>query len=199
MQFTRTHVRIRTHVRTRVRNRAVRRFALTALALGLAVAAPAAAAQANTARDTHPAAPTQSASTVHGDHTTGATAAPAAAPVRSGDPQSTVDHVADFYGAYIDAAWDQQSDNLRDALRDHYLTSGFRVKLAAWESDQHADGVLRAQDIPLGWQVTADGSGAGHAFSVVRLTWGNPSSPYYTYLKVQSDLATKQISDIEQQ
>lgn len=190
MQLTRT--------RTRTRS-TVRRLALTAVALGLAVAAPAAAAQANTTHSTHPAAPAQHAGTVHGDHTTGAITPQAATAARAGNPQSTVDRVADFYGAYIDVVWDARNDDLRNGLREHYLTSGFRTKLAAWEAAQHADGVLRAQDNPIGWQVTADGSGAGHAFSTVRLTWGNPSSPYYTYLKVQSDLATKQISDIEDQ
>ncbi|SEF84040.1 hypothetical protein SAMN05216223_102211 [Actinacidiphila yanglinensis] len=189
----------RIHIRDRAHARPVRRFALTAVALGLAVAAPAAAARADTTRDTRPAAPAHSAGAVHGDHTTGAATPQAGTTIRSGDPQSTVGHVADFYGTYIDVAWDARNDDLRNDLRQHFLTSGLRTKLASWEAAQHADGVLRAQDTPTGWQVTADGSGAGHAFSVVRLTWGSAAHPDYTYLKVQSDLATQQISDIEEQ
>jgi hypothetical protein len=164
------------------RIRTVRRAALAA-ALSLAVAVPAVAAQARPGPHTAPAA---------------AAHAQAAVPGRAGDPQSTVDRVADFYGAYIDAVWDGGNDPLAKDLRTHYLAAGFRAKLARWEQSNHADGVLRAQDVPQGWKVTYDGSGAGHAFTVVRLQWGNPAHPTYTYLKVQSDLATRKISDIEQ-
>jgi hypothetical protein len=45
--------------------------------------------------------------------------------------------------------------------------------------------------------VTAGDSGAGHTWSTVRLTWGSAQHSTYTYLTVQSDLATKKISDIK--
>ncbi|BBA99936.1 hypothetical protein RVR_6776 [Actinacidiphila reveromycinica] len=193
--------------RTRDRSTA-RRLALTAAVLGLAVAVPAATARADTAHGAHrvlPVPPAGAAHTAHADHTTGAGTPQAATPrpatpqpVRSGDPQSTVDRVADFYSAYVDVVWDARNDDLRNGLRQHYLTAGFQKDLSTWEAAQHADGVLRAQDNPVGWQVTPDGSGAGHAFSVVRLSWGDPADPDYTYLKVQSDLDTKLISDIEE-
>ncbi|WP_435125897.1 hypothetical protein [Actinacidiphila sp. bgisy144] len=209
--------------RTRART-AGRRLVLAAAVLGLAVAAPAAAAQADSTRSPHRAGPISATHTDHttgadqvmhpdhttgadpltgaipvagADHTTGSDAPKATSAARSGDPQSTADRVADFYGAYIDVVWDARNDDLRNGLREHYLTTGFQKTLAAWEAAQHADGVLRAQDSPIGWQVTPDGTDAGHAFSTVRLSWGNPSHPGYTYLKVRSDLATKQISDIE--
>jgi hypothetical protein len=173
------------------RTRALRRIALTAAAVTLAIAAPAAAAQAHSGRSATPA---------HTTHDTVSSAeSRAAAPIRAGDPQSTVDRVGDFYGAYIDAVWDGGNDPLAQDLRAHYLTPGLQTELAAWEESNHADGVLRAQDVPQGWQVTSDGSGAGHAFTVVRLQWGNPAHPDYTYLKVQSDLATTKISDIQEQ
>lgn len=45
--------------------------------------------------------------------------------------------------------------------------------------------------------MTPGDSGAGHTWSTVRLTWGSAAHPTYTYLTVQSDLATKKISDIK--
>lgn len=119
------------------------------------------------------------------------------APAVSGSPQVAYDHVADFYGAYTDAVHDGDSGRLSGALRTFYLTPALRKRLAAWEHKNHADGVLRAQNVPTGWRVTARDNGAGHAWSDVRLTWGPPAHPTYTYLEVQSDLATRKISGIK--
>ncbi|MEU3563343.1 hypothetical protein [Kitasatospora sp. NPDC006786] len=116
--------------------------------------------------------------------------------VRSGSPDSAVDRVADFYGAYIDAVSDG-TDDLGDQLRSHYLTEDFRQRLAAWEEANHADGVLRAQDVPTRWEVLYHDSGAGHLFTTVTLTWGTGPDAGHTRLAVQSDLSTKLISDIE--
>ncbi|MEU9210206.1 hypothetical protein AB0D27_20165 [Streptomyces sp. NPDC048415] len=119
-------------------------------------------------------------------------------PVRSGANGPAYDRVADFYGAYIDAVNDSGSGHLDTQLRTFYLTPGLRSRLATWESREHADGVLRAQDVPRAWKVTPGDSGMGHTWSTVRLTWGSAQHPTYTYLAVQSDLATKKISDIKQ-
>ncbi|WP_329586529.1 hypothetical protein OG500_35900 [Kitasatospora sp. NBC_01250] len=115
---------------------------------------------------------------------------------RSGSPDSAVDRVADFYGAYIDAVSDG-TDDLSDQLRAHYLTQDLRQRLAAWEEANHADGVLRAQDVPTAWEVSYQDSGAGHLFTTVTLTWGTGPDAGKTRLAVQSDLSTKLISDIE--
>ncbi|MCX4534981.1 hypothetical protein OHA79_18705 [Streptomyces sp. NBC_00841] len=56
--------------------------------------------------------------------------------------------------------------------------------------------MLRAQNTPLAFQVTAGDSGAGHTWSKVRLTWSGGKHPVYTYLTVQSDLQTGKISGI---
>ncbi|MFE1285382.1 hypothetical protein [Streptomyces sp. NPDC058751] len=120
----------------------------------------------------------------------------AAPPARSGSNGPAYDRVADFYGAYIDAVTDGDPGRLSTRLRAFYLTPALRAQLAAWENRQHADGVLRAQNVPSAWKVTAGDSGAGHTWSTVRLTWGSPQHPTYTYLTVQSDLATKRISGI---
>ncbi|MEC3956500.1 hypothetical protein VMT65_25930 [Nocardia sp. CDC153] len=116
--------------------------------------------------------------------------------VREGSPDSAVDRVADFYAAYIDAVGDG-TDDLGDELRAHYLTEDLRQRLAAWEEANHADGVLRAQDVPTHWETRYHDSGAGHLFSTVTLTWGTGPDAGHTRLAVQSDLSTKLISDIE--
>ncbi|WP_406169409.1 hypothetical protein [Streptomyces sp. NBC_00996] len=118
-------------------------------------------------------------------------------PARSGANGPVYDRVADFYGAYIDAVTDSGSGRLDSHLRTFYLTSDLRSRLAKWENREHADGVLRAQDVPRAWKVTAGDSGMGHTWSTVRLTWGSAQHPTYTYLTVQSDLATKKISGIK--
>ncbi|MFF7160188.1 hypothetical protein ACFZBP_02125 [Streptomyces sp. NPDC008086] len=71
-------------------------------------------------------------------------------PFRAGSPRSSVDHVAHFYGAYIDALHDVGRGQLADALRLHYFTPALRRSLARWEANHHHDGVLRAQDVPSG-------------------------------------------------
>ena len=158
------------------RSLTLRRAGLAAAALALAVAAPATAVQ--------PA----------GHHS--APMLPEGPQARSGDPQSATGRVADFYGAYVDAMWDRGGSRLAADLRSLFLTAALQKRLTAWQAAHHADGVLRAQDVPQGWRVGYDGSGAGHAFSTVRLQWGSAAHPTYTYLAVQSDLATKKISDI---
>ncbi|MFD5815844.1 hypothetical protein ACFV06_05900 [Streptomyces sp. NPDC059618] len=78
--------------------------------------------------------------------------------------------VADFYGAYIDAHTDSPNGRLATDLRTFYIGSGYRRQLAAWEDRNHADGVLRAQNIPVQWTVKDLGA-AGHAKIGVTLTW----------------------------
>ncbi|MGP4000960.1 hypothetical protein [Streptomyces sp. 8N706] len=128
-------------------------------------------------------------------HTT--PAAVVSAPSRGGSPESAVDRVAHFYGAYVDIVHDAEGDSLADALRDRYLTSGLRNRLANWEREHpHADGVLRARGVPTTWEVTPDSSGAGHTWTTVRLAWGPEHARRYSCLEIQSDLSTRRISDI---
>ncbi|GAA1354941.1 hypothetical protein GCM10009612_18250 [Streptomyces beijiangensis] len=123
------------------------------------------------------------------------------APSVSGSPEVAYNRVADFYGSYIDAGYGEggvAGGKLSTALRNFYLTPQLRKQLAAWESRNHADGVLRAQNVPSAWRVTPGNSGMGHTWSSVRLTWGSVKHPTYTYLDVQSDLSTKKISGIRE-
>ncbi|MGW2109711.1 hypothetical protein [Streptomyces sp. NPDC001948] len=125
--------------------------------------------------------------------------APAAATlVRSDLGSSAYQQVAHFYGAYIDAVSASTEDDgrLATALRTFYLTPRLRSELNTWEQRNHADGVLRAQNTPLAFRVTAGDSAAGHTWSTVRLTWSGGKHPTYSYLTVRSDLRTGKISGI---
>ncbi len=119
-------------------------------------------------------------------------------PAHEGGTDSVVDRVASFYGAYVDARTGTPDTALSGALRAHYLTKEFRTRLDAWERKSGADGIFHAQNTPRAWRVTYDNSGAGHTWTLVRLTWGDEKKPTYTYLSVQSDLKSKLISDIKE-
>lgn len=93
----------------------------------------------------------------------------------SGKPSDNITRIADFYGAYIDAVTDEDSGGLGEALRSHYLTAGFQKELNAWEEKNHANGVLRAQNVPLAWKVTDNGT-ADYTEAVITLTWSKSST-----------------------
>ncbi|MFD3475236.1 hypothetical protein [Streptomyces sp. NPDC058695] len=127
-----------------------------------------------------------------------ATAVSAPAPSQ-GDPRSTTNRVADFYGAYIDSIWDNEDPAAganAKALRSFYLSAAAQKKVAAFEAKEHADGILFAQNVPVKWKVDYTGSGAGHATSLVTLTWSDGANPEVTKIKVQSDLQTRKITDL---
>ncbi|GHB32039.1 hypothetical protein [Streptomyces umbrinus] len=134
--------------------------------------------------------------------TTSPSDAPAATPtattcVRQGRPRSTVDHVADFYGAYIDALHDIGRGVLADALRRHYLTPELQRRLTRWEAVHHQDGVLRTENVPTAWEAAYNDSGMGHCWSRVTLTrQESATSAHRIRLLIRSDLATRLISDI---
>ncbi|MEU6511775.1 hypothetical protein [Streptomyces sp. NPDC046942] len=129
-------------------------------------------------------------------HTTRAAAVSSA----EGDPRNATQHVADFYGAYIDAVWatgDTSAGPAAKALRGFYLTVAAQKKVAAFEKKEHADGILFAQNVPVKWKVTYTGSGAGRATSRVTLTWSDGKHPEVSRIDVQSDLKTLKITDLK--
>ncbi|MFE0171358.1 hypothetical protein ACFWZ2_03510 [Streptomyces sp. NPDC059002] len=122
---------------------------------------------------------------------------PRTAPARSGIPTSAVDHVANFYGAYVDVLHDTGRGSLANSLRHHYLTAGLRQDLARWETAHHRDGVLRGKGVPTAWKVTYEDSGMGHSWTRVNLTWHDRQHrAHHSHLTVQSDIATMKISGI---
>ncbi|MEU1622068.1 hypothetical protein ABZ479_32810 [Streptomyces sp. NPDC005722] len=138
----------------------------TALGLGATIQAT---AQTPSGTSGKPAASAQAA--VHAP----AKASTAAVQSVTGTPGHVVTRVADFYGAYIDAKGDYTDPDaaLATALRKHYLTADFALRLEAWEEENGADGVLRAQNVPAQWKVTDNGA-VGHSREViVTLTFGS--------------------------
>ncbi|MFJ5777677.1 hypothetical protein [Streptomyces sp. NPDC093094] len=91
----------------------------------------------------------------------------------SGKPSDDISRIADFYGAYVDSKADEDGRGLEKALRGHYLTPALQKRLTAWESREHADGVLRAQNVPLAWKVTDNGTVGTSREAVITLTWGS--------------------------
>ncbi|MEU9036670.1 hypothetical protein AB0D45_17440 [Streptomyces sp. NPDC048352] len=121
------------------------------------------------------------------------TSATAAAPQSvSGSPEGAFTRIADFYGAYVDAVYDGDGATA-DRLRSFYLSESLQRELAQWEEAHHANGVLRAQNVPLQWKVTSTGSGTGKTNATVTLTWGGGST---TRIHVQADLETKKLTSI---
>ncbi|MFD7099442.1 hypothetical protein [Streptomyces xanthophaeus] len=117
--------------------------------------------------------------------------AAAGAPSVSGSPEGAFTRIADFYGAYIDAVYDGDG-RTAEQLRAFYLSEPLRAELAQWEENNHADGVLRAQNVPLKWKVTSTGNGMGKAAATVTLTWGSDTTQVF----VQADLATRKIVSV---
>ncbi|MYT21430.1 hypothetical protein GTW69_14210, partial [Streptomyces sp. SID7760] len=74
-----------------------------------------------------------------------------------------------------------------------YLSAPLQRELAKWEETNHADGVLRAQNVPLEWKVAYVDSGMGKTNADVTLTWSGSDT---TRLHVQADLKTRKILSI---
>ncbi|MFD5510859.1 hypothetical protein ACFWIB_24235 [Streptomyces sp. NPDC127051] len=151
----------------------------------LALAATAATAALTLAFVTSASA-TAGAGAPQGDRTT------AAAPSVSGSPEGAFSRIATFYGAYIDAVYDGDGTRAKQ-LRAAYLSAPLQRELAKWEETNHADGVLRAQNVPLEWKVTYVDSGMGKTNATVTLTWSGNDT---TRLHVQADLKTRKILSI---
>ncbi|MFE5898229.1 hypothetical protein ACFQ67_12580 [Streptomyces sp. NPDC056488] len=119
----------------------------TAMAAGLVLAVGLGASAQATAQATAPAKTSAKASTA----------------LRSvnGFNGEVVAQVADFYGAYIDAKDDPNGPDatLAGALRAHYLAPAFAARLKTWEKKNKADGVLRAQNVPVDWTVSESRNG----------------------------------------
>ncbi|MET9616826.1 hypothetical protein [Kitasatospora indigofera] len=131
----------------------------TALIAGLAVAVAV----------TLPLGLTASAQATTDGTTGGATAGAVAQRTVSGKSSDDLTRVADFYGAYIDARLDAEDGRLAAELRKFYVQADYLGEVAKWEELNQADGILRAQNVPLKWTV----KGTGTAGQVgITLTWG---------------------------
>ncbi|MEU2062662.1 hypothetical protein [Streptomyces sp. NPDC013455] len=109
-----------------------------------------------------------------------------------GKPTDPITRIADFYGAYIDAQHAPDGGRLATELRKHYIDASYLKKLKAWEDSHHADGVLRAQNVPVAWRVTDNGT-ADYTEAGITLTWGDGKT---TKLVVDMTRGSKKIFHI---
>lgn len=105
----------------------------------------------------------------------------------------TVAEVTEFYESYISARKAGDTEQVK-SLREETLTPLLQDELAKWEEENNVDGVTRAQDVPVGVEVSFDGSGSQHSWTIVTLKWGGHAAD--TLLQVRTETDSKKISDI---
>ncbi|GGV35753.1 hypothetical protein GCM10010495_60930 [Kitasatospora herbaricolor] len=106
--------------------------------------------------------------------TTGGAAAGAVAHrTVSGKSSDDLTRVADFYGAYIDARLDAEDGGLAAELRKFYVRADYLGEVAKWEEANQADGILRAQNVPLKWTVKENGAPGQVG---ITLAWGQAAT-----------------------
>ncbi|NLU69364.1 hypothetical protein [Streptomyces sp. HNM0574] len=120
---------------------------------------------------------------------------PAAVTAPAAAESDVVSSVSGFYDGYITSLGEGDT-NRAEKLRQDTVREDYLLKLEQWEDRNGADGVLRSQDVPVGFDVAYDGSGAGHSWTIVTLKWDGGDQPD-TKLHVQTDLKTGKISGIK--
>ncbi|MEV6191152.1 hypothetical protein AB0M19_02010 [Streptomyces sp. NPDC051920] len=135
---------------------------------------------------------------ITGIRSTNTAPAKASAAVRSvsGRTGESVTQVADFYGAYVDAKDAPRGPDaaLSKALRAHYLTPTYAKQLAAWEKKNGADGVLRAQNVPVEWTVSEGRS--SREINVTHTFGGGEAPTVTTHLVVKLEPVSGDVTDI---
>lgn len=105
----------------------------------------------------------------------GSTVHQAPAVMSASTASSAVEYVDTFYNAYIDAVREEDFATA-DTLRAESLTSAAQADVASWEEANHANGILRAQNVPDSATVVYEDSAAGTVYLRVDLTWGSDTS-----------------------
>ena len=95
----------------------------------------------------------------------------------SGKPSDNITRIADFYGAYIDAVTDEGSGDLRDALRSPLPHPRLPEGTERLGGEEHADGVLRAQNVPSRGRSPTTAPPPPVTEAVVTLTWSAGQPP----------------------
>jgi hypothetical protein len=96
-----------------------------------------------------------------------------------------------FFTEYLDA-YNNDLDTGR--VRAKYLTSELDTELDKWAADNHADPVLRAQNVPLSWDIRSEGSGMGHSTVVVTEHFGGGDQEVWFQVRL-SDLKIDGLRD----
>ncbi|MFJ2738771.1 hypothetical protein ACIO3O_03790 [Streptomyces sp. NPDC087440] len=144
-------------------------FAQAALIPALALAAPLAATPAS-------ATPTATATEAQGE-----TRTPAA-------------EVNTFFKAYRKAV-QGSGPHTPEQVRKAHLTAELDAQLAAWAEQNHADPVLRAQNVPKDWKVRNHAQTATTATVIVTQIWGASPDTEVWYTVRRSDLRITNLTD----
>ncbi|GHH44251.1 hypothetical protein [Streptomyces candidus] len=81
------------------------------------------------------------------------------------------------------------------AIRKAYLTKELDARLSEWAVRNHADPVLRAQNVPKDWKVRNHSTTAGTSKVVVTQIWGGAPDTRVWYTVRRSDLKIVNLTD----
>ncbi len=164
-------------------------LAHAALIAALALAAPLAATPASAAPTTTPTTPTASAATPAAV----APAGPVTSAVRgeTRTPAAEVDH---FFTAYRKAVLGSGPHTPEQVRRAH-LTAELDAHLTEWAEQNHADPVMRAQNVPKSWKVRLHAQTATTATVVLTQVWGAGRDTEVWYTVRRSDLRITNLTD----
>ncbi|WP_433544054.1 hypothetical protein ACQPZG_02315 (plasmid) [Streptomyces sp. CA-294286] len=82
-----------------------------------------------------------------------------------------------------------------EAVRTAHLTKELDARLTEWAAQNHADPVLRAQNVPKDWKVRAHSTTAGTSTVVVTQIWAGAPDTQVRYTVRRSDLKIINLTD----
>lgn len=107
--------------------------------------------------------------------------------------RQSLDH---FLATYQQALYGE-GQFTREALRDQNVTPEYRPRLVEWEKENHADGILRAEDVPRSWTIRASGGAGTRASVVLEVTFVWEDAPT-SVVRYAYDARTLKIRDIRE-
>ncbi|MGW7411037.1 hypothetical protein [Streptomyces sp. NPDC054863] len=151
-----------------------------ALVAALTFAAPLAAAPAG-------AAPAPAATATASATTTASTAVP-------GETRAPAIEVNHFFKSYRKAVLGTGSRTPEEVRKAH-LTAELDARLTKWAEQNHADPVMRAQNVPKDWKVRNHATTATTATVIVTEIWGGSPDTEVWYTVRRSDLKITNLTD----
>ncbi|CAM5449733.1 hypothetical protein GCM10010329_34480 [Streptomyces spiroverticillatus] len=116
------------------------------------------------------------------------------APAVQGETRTPATEVNHFFKAYRKAA-QGSGPQAPEQVRKAHLTAELDARLTAWAEENHADPVMRAQNIPKDWKVRNHGQTATTATVIVTEIWGASPDTEVWYTVRRSDLKITDLTD----
>ncbi|MFJ4879542.1 hypothetical protein ACIP93_30680 [Streptomyces sp. NPDC088745] len=161
-------------------------LAHAALIAALALAAPLAATPASATPATTPTASAATPAAV--------TPAGPASPAVRGEARTPAAQVDHFFTAYRKAVLGSGPHTPEQVRRAH-LTAELDAHLTEWAEQNHADPVMRAQNVPRGWKARLHAQTATTATVVLTQIWGAVPDTEVWYTVRRSDLKITNLTD----